>query len=175
MFDAIRYGTFNFQPTLKGQLLNLRPLRPDDFDALYEVASDPLIWEQHPAKDRHRLDVFHAFFDEAIASNGALLATDAKTGAVIGSSRFHNHDPAAREVEIGWSFLARSCWGGRYNGEMKRLMLAHAFRFVSSVVFRVGPENHRSQRALEKIGAVLDGWGCDASGKEHVRYRMRVT
>jgi len=158
--------SFDLQPTLKGNLLELRPLRREDFEALFAVAADPLIWEQHPASDRYRPAVFRAFFDEAIASGGALLALDTKTGRVIGSSRFHAYDAARREVEIGWTFLARSHWGGRYNGEMKHLMLEHAFRFVDRVVFVVGIHNLRSQRAVEKIGGMRVGSRSDASGRE---------
>jgi RimJ/RimL family protein N-acetyltransferase len=76
---------------------------------------------------------------------------------MIGSTRYHGYDPAASEVEIGWTFLARSRWGGRYNHEMKRLMLEHAFKYVDRVVFLIGPNNIRSQRAVEKIGAVRAG------------------
>ena len=147
---------FDRQPTLNGELVTLRALRPDDLADLYAVASDPLIWEQHPARDRYQETIFRQFFAEALASGGALLAADAKTQRVIGSSRFHGYSEAQSEVEIGWTFLARSHWGGRYNGEMKELMLRHAFRFVSSVIFVVGPENLRSQRAVAKIGGVLE-------------------
>ncbi len=147
----------DLQPALNGELLALRRLRPEDLDDLYAVASDPLIWEQHPAKDRYRRDVFEEFFREALQSGGALIAIDLKDGRVIGSSRFHQYDAAKSELEIGWSFLARSHWGGVYNGEMKRLMLRHAFRFVDSVIFLIGPENLRSQRAIEKLGGVLAG------------------
>src|SRR5204863_6082489 len=97
---------FDLQPTLRGTLVELRPLRPEDFDALYAVASDPLIWEQHPAKDRYKLDVFQGFFREALASGGALVALDAADGRVIGSSRFYGYDEAKSEIEIGWTFLA---------------------------------------------------------------------
>src|SRR4051794_28109261 len=125
---------FDAQPVLTGELVALRPLVPGDWDALYAVASDPLIWEQHPVSDRWREPVFRTFFDEALASGGALAALDCSDGRVIGSSRFHGFDPERREVEIGWTFLARSHWGGAYNGEMKRLMLDHAFRFVDGVL-----------------------------------------
>ena len=135
---------FDLQPFLKGQLLELRPLQPDDFHQLYAVASDPLIWEQHPAKDRYKENVFQAFFREALESGGALIAIDSKNGRVIGSSRFHGFDQHKSEIEIGWTFLARSHWGGSYNGEMKQLMLQHAFKFVASVIFVIGPQNFRS-------------------------------
>jgi len=162
----------DLQPTLRGALLVLRPLREDDFPALFAVASDPLIWEQHPDKDRCTEPVFRKFFEGAMASGGALLASDVADGRVIGTSRYHDYDPAKREVEIGWTFLARSHWGGRWNGEMKRLMLEHAFRFVDTVVFTVHEHNLRSRRALEKIGAVRSGTGPDRIGRPSVFYRI---
>ena len=143
------------QPHLRGRLLELRPLRADDFPALFDVASDPLIWEQHPEWHRYQEPTFRAFFAEALGSGGALVALDRATGRIIGSSRYHGYDPAAGVVEIGWTFLARGYWGGRYNGEMKRLMLQHAFQSVGRVIFIIGPDNRRSRRAVEKIGAVL--------------------
>ena len=163
---------FELQPVLTGTLVSLRPLRADDHDALYQVASDPLIWEQHPARDRHEPAVFREFFRGAMASGGAFLVSDAGTGKVIGSTRYFGYDGAKREVEIGWTFLARSHWGGACNGEMKRLMLAHAFRFVESVVFLIGPSNVRSQRAIERLGAIRDGSRRDGEGRESYCYRI---
>ena len=144
---------FDLQPTLTGELIELRPLRVDDFDALFAAASDPLIWEQHPESERYKREVFQRFFDSAMDSRGAFAVVERKTGRIIGSSRYCNLKPDEGEVEIGWTFLERAFWGGGYNGEMKRLMLDHAFRFVARVVFVVGENNLRSQKALEKIGA----------------------
>ena len=164
--------TLDRQPTLAGELLTLRPLRADDWEALYAVARDPLIWEQHPDSDRWQEPVFRRFFADALASGGALVAIDNATGAVIGSSRYHGYDAEARVVEIGWSFLARAYWGGRYNGEMKRLMLAHAFTAVDRVVFIIGPENRRSRRAVEKIGGTYGGITTDGRDRERVWYEL---
>jgi RimJ/RimL family protein N-acetyltransferase len=166
---------FDLQPTLRGELLELRPLRPEDFDDLYAVASDPRIWEQHPARDRYQEEVFRVFFREALESGGALLALDAKDGRDIGSSRYYGYDEKKSEVEVGWTFLARSHWGGVYNGEMKRLMLRHAFRFVNNVIFLVGPQNFRSQRALEKIGDVRVGTRPDRSGRTSIVYQINAS
>ena len=166
---------FDLQPTLKGALLELRPMRAEDFDALYAVASDPLIWEQHPASDRYQPEVFAPFFREGLESGGALVAIDASTGQLIGSSRFHAYDPLKREVEIGWTFLARSHWGGACNGEMKRLMLEHAFRFVDSVIFVIGPQNFRSRKAVEKIGGILVGARPDPRGGPSVVYAITAS
>ena len=163
---------FDLQPTLTGELLELRPLRPADYDALYAVASDPLVWEQHPYRERYREEVFRRLFQESMDSGGALIATDRESGRVIGSSRFHEYNEERSEIEIGWSYLARQYWGGRYNREMKRLMLHHAFRFVESVLFIVGPENYRSQRAVEKLGAVREGTFTEPDGLVQVVYRL---
>jgi len=152
--------------------MELRPLRRDDFDALFAVASDPLIWEQHPDKSRSTPEGFRAFFDRAIDSGGALIATDAVTGEVIGSSRYFGYDEPRSEVEVGWTFLARSRWGGEFNGEMKRLMLRHAFRFVRRVVFLIGPDNLRSQRAVEKIGGVRVGSRVGVEGRESLLFEL---
>jgi N-acetyltransferase len=165
---------FDLQPTLKGDLLTLRPLRPEDFDALFAVASDPLIWELHPVSDRYKEDVFREYFRTALESGGAFLVLDAKDGRVIGSSRFCNHDEKNSEIEIGWTFLARAYWGGVYNREMKRLMLRHALRFVKRVVFLVGLQNWRSQRAMEKIGGVRAGTRF-ANGRDNIVFEITAS
>jgi len=162
---------FELQPTLLGDLVELRPLREEDFDALYAVASDPLIWEQHPERERYREDVFRRFFTEAMESGGAFLILDRKSGKVVGSTRYFGYNPTQSEIEIGWTFLARSHWGGRYNREMKRLMLEHAFQFVEHVIFLVGPQNFRSRKAVEKIGGVEIGTRV-ANGRESIVYEI---
>jgi len=164
--------SFELQPTLTSEILELRPLRADDFEQLYAVASDPLIWEQHPNSDRCQRDVFRKFFDDALQSGGALIAIDRKDNRVIGSSRFHCYDLERSEIEIGWTFLARSHWGGVYNGEMKRLMLTHAFKFVDNVIFLVDSNNLRSQLAVEKIGGVRIGAKTDPHGRESFIFRI---
>ncbi len=162
--------SFDYQPVLMGELLELRPLGSEDYDDLYAIAADPFIWEQHPVKNRYEEAVFQEYFRDAVASGGALVAIDARTQRVIGSSRFHGYNGKRSEVEIGWTFLARSHWGGAHNGEMKRLMLQHAFRFVDAVVFLIGPENLRSQRALERIGGIRVGSRPDEGGQENYVY-----
>lgn len=164
--------SFDRQPLLVGEILELRPLRAGDFEALFRVAADPLIWEQHPEPNRYQEATFRSFFEEALASGGALVALDRATGQIIGSSRYHGYDAERSVIEIGWTFLARSHWGGRYNGEMKRLMVEHAFKLVKRVIFIIGPDNRRSQRAVEKIGGVHSGTITDAHGRERVVYEL---
>jgi len=148
---------FDLQPNLKGELIELRPLTPEDWDDLFAVASDRLIWEQHPESDRYKEEVLKIFFREALESGGAFVVIDKKSQQIIGSTRFYGYDPAKSEIEIGWTFLTRKYWGGGCNREMKRLMLNHAFKFVENVVFYVGQNNIRSQKAMEKIGAIRNG------------------
>jgi RimJ/RimL family protein N-acetyltransferase len=142
---------FELQPVLKGELIELRPLKPDDWDELFAVASDSLIWEQHPEPDRYKENVFRVFFQGALECGGAFVIIDRKTQQIIGSTRFYGYDPEKSEIEIGWTFLARKYWGGRYNAEMKRLLLTHAFKFVENVVFFVGEENVRSEGLWKKL------------------------
>jgi|SRR5688572_11495809 len=154
---------FDLQPTLRGNLVEIRPLRLSDFDALFAAASDPLIWEQHPEPDRYTRPVFQKFFDGAIASRGAFSVIELNSGRIIGSSRYYGHDPAERAsrgydpeertILIGYTFLERAFWGRSFNRELKALMLDHAFKLVDRVYFEVGEKNIRSQKALLNIGA----------------------
>lgn len=144
------------QPVLEGDRLLLRPLRASDWDALFAVASDPLIWEIHPQHDRWQEPVFRLFFDKALADGGAVAVLDRESGAMVGTSRWERFDPAeGGSVEIGYTFLARSHWGGGFNHELKRLMLAHALGQVERVQFRVGEDNVRSRKAMTRIGGRL--------------------
>jgi RimJ/RimL family protein N-acetyltransferase len=169
--------SFDLQPYLKGELIELRPLRPEDWDDLFAVASDSLIWEQHPESDRYKQNVFRVFFKDALESAGAFVVIDRKSQQIIGSTRFYGYDPKKSEIEIGWTFLAREYWGGRYNREMKQLLLDHAFKFVENVVFFVGETNFRSQKAMEKIGAIRIGMATRAYGNHppavNVKYLIR--
>jgi N-acetyltransferase len=149
--------TPDLQPTLVGKNLLLRPLTEDDWEAMYAVASDPLLWELHPAWDRYKEPVFREYFAGAMASRGALAVVDRASNTIIGGSRYANFVAEQNEIEIGWSFLARDYWGGACNRELKMLMITQAFRYFDRIRFNIGATNVRSRRAVEKIGAVLDG------------------
>ena len=146
---------FDLQPSLAGSLVTLRPLEAEDFEALYAVSSDPLLWQQHPENNRWQRDVFAGFFKGAMESGGALLAQNAKTGEVIGTSRYYGWNAVERTVAIGYSFISRACWGRGFNPDMKRLMLDHAFRWADMVFFHIGRDNIRSRTAIERIGATF--------------------
>ena len=143
------------QPILEGERLRLRPLVAADREALFAVASDRLLWEQHPAHDRWQPEIFGRFFDEALREGGALVVVINDNERIVGSSQFRACPIAPSETEIGWTFLARDQWGGATNREMKRLMLGHALASVPRVLFRIGDTNWRSRKAMEKIGGKL--------------------
>ncbi|MFT3946725.1 MAG: GNAT family N-acetyltransferase [Agriterribacter sp.] len=145
----------DWQPDyLENDLVRLIPLYKDDFEKLYAVASDPLIWEQHPAKDRYEREVFQLFFDGAVAGNTAFLIIDKASGNIIGSTRYYDYKPENSSIAIGYTFLAKAYWGGRYNQSCKKLLLDYAFQFVDKIYFHVGATNTRSQLAIQKTGGV---------------------
>lgn len=142
----------DLQPTLQDDSFLLRPLTKDDFNALYDAASDPLIWEQHPDK-RNNKDVFEKFFRGAIESGYALVIIDKENHKIIGTSRYKPVAGIDTAVEIGWTFLARKYWGHTANKAVKTLMIDHAFKFFEDVILYIDRNNIRSQKAAEKIGA----------------------
>jgi hypothetical protein len=169
---AAMTSSFVLQPVLVGELLSLRPLSPLDFEPLYRIAADPLIWEQHPQRTRHERAVFAQYFEGAMKSGGALVVQSRQSGALIGCSRYYDLSADGRRIIIGYTFLTRAHWGGRYNRELKHLMLAHAFQFVDVVAFEIGVSNLRSRRAIEKLGARLVH-EADLDGSTHVVYEIR--
>jgi len=145
----------DFQPTLTGPTTIVRPIAADDWSELYAIGSDPEVWRLHPVSDRYTEPGFRKFFDGGVNSKMAFVFVDRASNRLIGSSRYYGYEPDITEIEIGWTFVARSHWGGAVNREVKRLMLDHAFTFVDTVIFWVGETNWRSQGAMKKIGGVL--------------------
>jgi RimJ/RimL family protein N-acetyltransferase len=148
---------FDLQPQLENELVKLILLKQEDFDILYQVASDPLIWEQHPDRFRYKKEVFEKYFEGAIKSGGAFLIVEKNSDEVIGSSRYYDFDKEKKSIAIGYAFLAKKYWGTTYNRAMKNLMFDHAFKFVEKVIFHIGAKNIRSQKAIEKLGAMKVG------------------
>ncbi|MCK9641573.1 MAG: GNAT family N-acetyltransferase [Prolixibacteraceae bacterium] len=147
--------TVNWQPEiLESDLLKIVPLIEADFDNLYKAASDPIIWEQHPANDRYKLEVFKPYFDGAIAGKSAFKIIDKSTNQMIGSTRYYDYNPEKSGIAIGFTFLAKEYWGGTYNKSVKKLMIDYAFQFVDIIYFHIGVTNIRSQKAIQKIGAI---------------------
>lgn len=145
---------FDLQPTLANELIEVVPLKEEDFEALYQVASDPLVWAQHPNKNRYQYDVFQTFFKGAMESKGAFIVYEKETQKVVGSSRYYELDEENGSVAIGYTFIGRGFWGKGHNAALKKLMLDYAFQFVEKVILHIGATNFRSQKATEKLGAI---------------------
>ena len=169
--------TQHLQPHLSNEWVSLMPLDTTDFPSLFAIASDPLIWEQHPNPDRYKLSVFEHYFNGAIQSGGALLVRSSVDDSIVGCTRFYDYFPDNGEIKIGYTFFSRKCWGKLFNRATKSLMLNYAFGFVEKVIFHVGAQNIRSRKAMEKLGAILIGEENIAyfgeSPKMNVIYRIR--
>ncbi|NBU81172.1 MAG: N-acetyltransferase [Flavobacteriaceae bacterium] len=139
---------------LRNELIRLIPLQEINFEELYAVASEPLVWEQHPNKFRYQRDVFQNYFEGAMLSKGAFIIRDNKTNEVVGCSRYYDYNEIESSVLIGYTFIGIKFWGKDYNKALKKLMLHYAFQFVKKVYFHIGAFNYRSQKAIEKIGAI---------------------
>lgn len=147
----------NTQPSLISELLEIRPLKFEDYDHLLHAASDPLIWEQHPQSDRWKPEVFKKYFEESLNSKGCIVVIDRKTSEIIGATRFYDYSKENSSITIGYTFLARKYWGGAYNRDLKKLVVNYSLQFVKSCLFQVGLNNKRSQKALERLGAINTG------------------
>ncbi len=156
-FVKINIMDFSIQPILESHKVRLVPLQESDFERLYQVASDPLVWEQHPNKNRFQRDIFRNFFDGALISEGAFIIIDKVSNEVAGSTRFYSYDEDENSIFIGYTFYGRKFWGGQLNPIVKKMMLDYIFQYVDLVKFHVGAENWRSRKAMEKLGAEFKG------------------
>ena len=148
----------DLQPNqLKDEIVTLVPLQESDFDRLFEVASDPMVWEQHPNPNRYKKEDFRKYFEGAILSKGAFIVLDSQTQEVIGCSRFYDFNARTNSIKIGYTFIGTKFWGKNFNKNMKSLMINHAFEKFGNILFDVGANNIRSQRAISKIGATKIG------------------
>ncbi|GAB3432477.1 GNAT family N-acetyltransferase [Niabella aquatica] len=145
--------TLAIQPILENEKVILYPLQEKDFEALYAVAADPQIWEQHPNKDRWKKEVFKIFFDGAMQSKGAFKIVDKAKSDTIGSTRIYDYNEQENSIFIGYTFYATPYWGTGINRSVKSMMLDYIFQFVSKVCFHIGANNIRSQVAISRIGA----------------------
>ena len=143
----------NIQPILENENVKLVPLTQTDFEELFVVSSEPLVWEQHPNKDRYKREVFENFFQGAMESEGAFKIIDKESNEIAGSTRFYDYSPEDNSIFIGYTFYGTKSWGKNINPQVKKLMLDYIFQFVETAIFHVGKNNIRSQKAMEKLGA----------------------
>lgn len=154
---------FSIQPILENEQYQLIPLQQGDFESLYEVASDPEVWKQHPNKDRYRKEVFSIFFEGAMKSGGAFKITEKSSGEILGSTRFYDYNQSDNSIFIGYTFYGTKSWGKGINPQVKKMMLQYIFQFVDTVYFHVGKDNIRSRTAMERLGA-------EKIGEEEIAY-----
>jgi N-acetyltransferase len=106
-------------------------------------------------------------------SGGAFLVLDARTGEAVGSTRFY--EPRTGQRDRDWLDISGPLALGRRlepRDEAKQLLANHALQFVRTVLFRVGPQNMHSQRAMEKIGGIRSGLHPDVRGEENVLFKI---
>ena len=166
----------SWQPILENELVLLRPLERSDYEELYQVASDPLIWEQHPVYSRHKREEYDVFFEESLELGQSLVMIDKAINKIFGSTRFYDYDPDNSSVKIGGTFLDRAHCGGTYNFSNKLLLLDYAFRFVNKVIFEIAEENIRSQKGTSRFGVEETGhFMKDINGEEYPYITYELT
>src|SRR3954465_13221370 len=94
----------DFQPTLVGPTVIVRPISSADWPELFAAGCDPEIWKVHPVRDRHTEPGFRKFFDGAVESKMGFVFVDPSPGRLIGGSRYYGYEPGLSEIEIGWTF-----------------------------------------------------------------------
>jgi RimJ/RimL family protein N-acetyltransferase len=148
---------------LAGRLVRLEPLAREHEAPLWEASRDSRTWRWLAVVQPETRNEWRGFFDAALAAAAAgaeiPLVTISHEGGVVGSTRFLALRQEHRSVEIGWTWLHPSAWGGGVNAEAKLLQLRHAFETwgCRRVELKTDAENERSRAALEAIGATFEG------------------
>ena len=148
---------------LEGGGIRLEPLADEHHDALAAASADGRLWELFfialPEPQGMRSYVADALNGQREGHMLPWIVRDSRTGAVIGSTRYHDIVPGLDRVEIGYTWYAQSCQRTHVNSTCKLLLLAHAFDTLGCRVvgLRTDPFNFRSQRAIEALGARKDG------------------
>jgi RimJ/RimL family protein N-acetyltransferase len=146
-------ASFDLQPTLETEEYIILPVSLHDFEQLYEVASDPEIWEQHPNKDRWKRDVFKVFFEGAIQSRGAFKIVDKVSQKIIGSTRIYDYNSNDCSILMGYTFYAKRYWGTGVNHKVKSFFFDYLFQYVNTVILHIGASNIRSQISIQRLSA----------------------
>jgi N-acetyltransferase len=149
-------------PTLEGRLVRLEPLAKRHAAGLWEASRDPRTWRWLPIPQPQTHEELEAWVDDALARAAAgldLPLVTQRAGEVVGSTRFLALRPEHGSVEIGWTWLHPSAWGGGVNVEAKLLMLGHAFEVwgCRRVELKTDALNERSRGAMEAVGATFEG------------------
>lgn len=166
------------QPTLTDGHFSISPLRETDIPVLAKAACDPGIWEQHPSKERGVEAHFIPYAHTLLNAGGTVVFEKIDEKRIIGCSRFYDAPNAAGDIAIGFTFIEREFWGQGVNKALKRMMIDHIFQSRDQLWLHIAPENIRSQRATEKLGArKLEAMAIDPlnTGKTSLHYCYRLS
>jgi RimJ/RimL family protein N-acetyltransferase len=148
---------------LDGENVVLLPLQESHFDALYDAASNPEIWELTSVNYSDPV-IFHqsnttALKDKEKGTVYPFVIVDKQTDTIIGTTRFLEISAADKKLEIGVTWIKKEFWGSTVNMECKYLLLEYCFEHLQlhRVQFRAKADNLRSRKAIEKIGGQLEG------------------
>lgn len=154
----------HLQPTvLEGHGIRLEPMAPDHHEALAAAASDGRLWELWftavPPPEGMPDYVAAALKGQRDGHMLPWIVRETSSGAIVGSTRYHDIQPAIDRVEVGYTWYAASRQRTHVNTTCKLLLLRHAFETIRCGVvgLRTDGFNFRSQRAIESLGAKKDG------------------
>jgi RimJ/RimL family protein N-acetyltransferase len=148
---------------LEGHGIRLEPLTESHGDALAAAVSDGRLWELWftvvPPPDGVRTYIADALKGQRDGVMLPWVVRDVASGTIVGSTRYHDIQPAMDRVEIGYTWYGQSRWRTSVNTTCKLLLLGHAFDSLGCKVvgLRTDNFNFRSQRAIEALGAKKDG------------------
>ncbi len=148
---------------LVGQKVKIRPMEQDDLIELYNAGNSADIWTYMPMSVQS-LDDMKRLIDNALKAREqgtefpfVIIAKDSQK--IVGSTRFLDISTANRSLEIGWTWLSPAVWRTSINMESKYLLLRHCFEMLGTirVQLKTDGRNQRSQKAIERLGAVREG------------------
>ena len=149
--------------TLRGGRVTLAPLETGHLDALREAVADGELWKlwytHVPPPDRMAAEIERRLKAQADGAMLPFTVIDNATGKPVGMTTYMNIDSANRRVEIGGTWYRRNVQRSDVNTQSKMLLLTHAFESLDciAVEFRTHFFNHQSRKAIERLGAKLDG------------------
>lgn len=149
--------------TLEGRFVRLEPLADRHVEELWAAGADPSIWTYMAVTPTSLEDmrqiIASALEQQARGSQLPFAVIERTSGRAIGSTRYLDIRPRERGLEIGWTWYGIPWQGTVVNSECKLLLLRHAFEDLGCVrvCLKTDARNLRSQRAIERLGAVREG------------------
>ncbi len=150
---------------LRGEFVYLENLHPDHVEKLKQLAKDERLWEftktllvNDSYDEQFEKYIAAAFDDRNTGGQNSYVIRDVATDEIIGMTRFYRIEPSHKRVSIGYTWYVPEVWGKAHNKECKLLLLQYVFEKLGyqRAEFEVAHQNIRSQKAVEKIGAVKE-------------------